>query len=94
MTPEQFAYWLQGFMEMANPNSLNGTQTQQIKDHLKLVFDKKTPERISGPERGNPPYAMPGIQWPADTQWTPNPYTIECRSDANSTDTTLTTFIC
>ncbi len=44
MTAEQFAYWLQGFMEMADPKELNTTQTQQIKDHLKLVFDKKTPE--------------------------------------------------
>jgi len=44
MTPEQFTYWLQGFMEMADPKELNVIQTQQIKDHLKLVFDKKTPE--------------------------------------------------
>ena len=44
MTPEQFTYWLQGFMEMADPKELNKIQTQQIKDHLKLVFDKKTPE--------------------------------------------------
>ena len=44
MTTEQFTYWLQGFMEMADPKELNTTQTQQIKDHLKLVFDKKTPE--------------------------------------------------
>jgi hypothetical protein len=44
MTPEQFTYWLQGFMEMADPKELNKNQTQQIKDHLKLVFDKKTPE--------------------------------------------------
>ena len=45
MTAEQFTYWLQGFMEMANPTTLNETQTQIIKDHLKLVFDKHTPDR-------------------------------------------------
>jgi hypothetical protein len=45
MTTEQFVYWLQGFMEMADPKELNKTQTQQIKDHLKLVFDKQTPDR-------------------------------------------------
>lgn len=44
MTAEQFVYWLQGFMEMADPKELNSTQTQQIKNHLKLVFNKKTPE--------------------------------------------------
>lgn len=44
MTPRDFAYWLQGYMEMENPTSLNEEQTQIIKDHLKLVFDKQTPE--------------------------------------------------
>lgn len=45
MTAEQFVYWLQGFMEMACPTTLTETQTQQIKDHLNLVFDKQTPDR-------------------------------------------------
>ncbi len=45
MTPEQFTYWLQGFIEMENPKTLNLKQTQMIKDHLKQVFIKKTPER-------------------------------------------------
>ncbi|HEK1349010.1 TPA: hypothetical protein SMQ84_005633 [Pseudomonas aeruginosa] len=42
MTPEQFAYWLQGFVEL-NGAPPNETQWLQIKDHLKLVFDKQTP---------------------------------------------------
>ena len=45
MTAEQFVYWLQGYMEMSNPSSLNMRETRIIKDHLALVFDKKTPER-------------------------------------------------
>jgi len=45
MKPEEFVYWLQGFMEMENPKTLNLRQTKIIKDHLKLVFDKKTPNR-------------------------------------------------
>jgi len=85
MTAEQFAYWLQGFMEMADPKELNKMQTQQIKDHLKLVFDKQTPERLSGPERGTPPYSLPGIQW------YPRPLTIEC--DTNLPDP-MTTPVC
>ncbi|MCU9411996.1 hypothetical protein [Pseudomonas aeruginosa] len=38
MTPEQFAYWLQGFVEL-NGALPSETQWLQIKDHLKLVFD-------------------------------------------------------
>jgi len=43
MTAEQFTYWLQGFMETAEPKKLNEKQTQIIKDHLELVFNKVTP---------------------------------------------------
>jgi hypothetical protein len=46
MTTEQFTYWLQGFMEVANPATLDEKQTQIIKDHLALVFEKQTPNRI------------------------------------------------
>lgn len=43
MTPEQFAYWLQGYAEL-NPNTPpNATQWKQIQDHLNLVFKKVTP---------------------------------------------------
>jgi hypothetical protein len=43
MEPLQFCYWLQGFAEVGSlpPNS---QQWEIIKDHLQLVFDKKTPE--------------------------------------------------
>jgi len=43
MTPENFVYWLQGFMELSHQISLDEIQTKQIRDHLKLVLDKKTP---------------------------------------------------
>jgi hypothetical protein len=65
MTPEQFVYWLQGYMEMANPSSLNMRETRIIKDHLALVFDKKTPER--GGNGGldlNLMYSFPGQSSP------------------------------
>jgi len=45
MGPKEFTYWLQGFFEIQNPEKLNKEHTQIIKDHLKLVFDKKTPDR-------------------------------------------------
>ena len=46
MTPENFAYWLQGFIEISDVKGINETQLQIIKDHLALVFRKETPNRI------------------------------------------------
>lgn len=45
MNSETFTYWLQGFVEIANTDTISEKQWQIIKDHLKLVFDKKTPDR-------------------------------------------------
>lgn len=45
MTPERFTDWLQGFVEIQQSESITDTQWLIIKDHLKLVFDKKTPDR-------------------------------------------------
>lgn len=46
MTPESFVYWLQGFVELSESDAVpNEKQWLVIKDHLKLVFDKKTPDR-------------------------------------------------
>lgn len=48
MNTEQFVYWLQGMLEYTDVNSLTEedlkTKLQGIKDHLKLVFNKVTPE--------------------------------------------------
>lgn len=43
MTPENFCYWLQGLLEVAQPESMNKQQIQIIRNHLDLVFTKKTP---------------------------------------------------
>jgi hypothetical protein len=43
MTNEQFCFWLQGFIEIGNPEALTKEQVQIIKDHLQLVFTKVTP---------------------------------------------------
>jgi hypothetical protein len=45
MTPEQFCYWLQGFMEVGYPTSIDAAQIEIIRDHLDLVFEKVTPNR-------------------------------------------------
>ena len=46
MTPENFIYWLNGFFEISGCNNLTDEQVQIIKDHLKLVLQKKTPDLI------------------------------------------------
>jgi hypothetical protein len=43
MTPENFVYWLQGVLEIADPKQLDEKQIQIIKDHIKLILRKETP---------------------------------------------------
>lgn len=59
MTPEQFAYWLQGCAEL-NPDmdAPSPAQWKAIKDHLATVFVKVTPpfpqQRVLGPGIASP----------------------------------------
>lgn len=43
MTFEQFAYWLQGFMELSGTHALTERHVRIINDHLAKVFNKQTP---------------------------------------------------
>ncbi len=45
MTPEQFCYWLQGYFEISGFEDINLKASRVIRDHLKQVFDKQTPDR-------------------------------------------------
>jgi len=38
MTSRDFAFWLQGFFEVANPSTIGSKETEMIKKHLNLVF--------------------------------------------------------
>lgn len=38
MTSRDFCYWLQGFFEISNPQTINKVETEMIKKHLALVF--------------------------------------------------------
>lgn len=43
MTPEQFCYWMQGFVELSGGCAPTSEQWKSIGDHLQQVFNKKTP---------------------------------------------------
>lgn len=45
MTAENFVYWLNGFLEIGNPEVITKGQIQIIKDHIGLVLNKVTPNR-------------------------------------------------
>ena len=88
MTPEQFVYWLQGYSEITDGQSPTPEQWLIIQDHLKAVFDKKTPDRgmpvIPNPlkeefNRQTVPY-IPPVQPYFDQPKTPQepPYKIVC----------------
>ena len=38
MTSRDFAFWLQGFFEVSNAETITKEQTHVIKNHLNLVF--------------------------------------------------------
>lgn len=52
MTPENFAYWLRGYFEISGATYLSELQTQVVKDHLDLVFQKVTPDRTAATSIG------------------------------------------
>jgi len=54
MNSESFTYWLQGFVELSDTDTISEKQWLMIKDHLKLVFDKVTPVRTPDRTEFNP----------------------------------------
>lgn len=45
MRSDHFVFWLNGYVELTNGQHPDALQWQIIKDHLKEVFDKVTPDR-------------------------------------------------
>lgn len=75
MTAEQFTYWLQGFFEIHNPGSIGHKETQIIQDHLKLVFEKQTPNRLTSIPGNGTAQPYPG---PLTTSPYTNPNQVTC----------------
>lgn len=45
MSPNDFCYWLQGFFEISGAKTLSENELQVVRDHLSVVFEKRTPDR-------------------------------------------------
>lgn len=50
MTSRDFAFWLQGFFEVANPSTIGSKETEMIKKHLNLVFKHEIDPSMGSPE--------------------------------------------
>jgi len=71
MTAENFVYWLQGYLEISNKEDikLDSEQIKIIQDHIKLVLNKVTPDRlgtITPHQITTVPYCSPMITTPVD----------------------------
>lgn len=53
MTSRDFAFWLQGFFEIADPKEIDTKSTEMIKRHLNLVFKHEIDPSMGGPEHQN-----------------------------------------
>lgn len=47
MSERDFTYWLQGYFELSETGGLSEKQVEIIKEHLSLVFQKKTTSSLS-----------------------------------------------
>lgn len=54
MTPEQFAYWMQGFVELNGGVQPTVAQWASIVSHLKTVFHKVTPQVAAQEKQPDP----------------------------------------
>lgn len=43
MTPRDFCYWLNGFIEVSKCKEMTEEQVEEVRKHLKLVFENKEP---------------------------------------------------
>lgn len=80
MTSRDFAYWLQGFFEITNPETITKEQTNMIKNHLNLVFkheidpsmgDEKHQQELNAIHHQT--YSFPKTEEEAIAKWGPKP---------------------
>lgn len=79
MKSRDFAFWLQGFFELAGCDAITAEQAKCIKTHLELVF-KHDPE--IGAQKCLHPFP---VQNPPVRTFTSNPVYIDAQNDTSST---------
>lgn len=62
MDAQNFAYWLQGFVELTQGQTPNPAQWKSICEHLQTVFHKITPP-VSVPSVVPTPDSSTGVDW-------------------------------
>jgi hypothetical protein len=89
MTAENFAYWLKGFFELSESDSLTEKQVKIIQKHLSLVFSVKT-EQIGDPLEALKTIADPDPGfWAKDLDpgfWAKEPLAVCCGRDHKKLD--------
>lgn len=53
MTSRDFAFWLQGYFEITNPDNISESETIVIKKHLALVFKHEIDPSYGNEEHQN-----------------------------------------
>ena len=84
MTSRDFAFWLQGLFELAEPETLDEKQTELIKRHLALVFIHEIdPSHSNDPrvqallqEVHDNPAAIDGPGIPPDADFPQQPFNV------------------
>lgn len=47
MTPRDFVFWLQGHMEINNPEIITAAQAEMIKDHLDITLAEMAKKKVN-----------------------------------------------
>lgn len=66
MSEQSFSYWLQGFFELAKPESITSEQVTIIKNHINLVkkcWEPRKPQTSAdGPDGGEHSFDLPPLE--------------------------------
>ncbi len=85
MTPENFAYWLNGFVELTQGQTPNPAQWKAIQEHLALTLKKVTPpvgikQEIKAPAGTDAEKLFRDWRVATPIDWAQTPYTVTCTS--------------